>query len=232
MRTRALTVMCYLAGCWCLAGCGDSGEFKQVGPGSTNGDAHDHHDHAEHGPHGGHVVELGEHEYHAEVVHDPKKNSVTVYLFGHDLDEPLPIEEQEITIGLEMHGGEDEFTLTASPLESEAEGKSSRFEIVGDEEIAEHIEDEEDLIGTVTVKIGEKSYSGKISHDHHDHKDGDHDHKDGHHDHKDGDHDHKDADHDHKDGGHDHKDGDHDHKDGDHDEKDGDADHKDGDAKK
>ena len=41
---------------------------------------HDEHAHAHEGPHHGSIVELGNEEYHAEIVHDDATGTVTVYL--------------------------------------------------------------------------------------------------------------------------------------------------------
>lgn len=158
-----------------LAGCGQEPKkgFQEYsksekGPAAT----HEHHDHA---PHDGHLVHLGGHKYHGEVCFAPKEdNKLTVYLYGHELSEPLAIPEKEVTLSLLIDGKGSEFTLKAVPQQGDAEGKSSRFELAGDLVIAEKIKDEEDLAGNLTVMIDGKPYTGEIEHDH------DHDHAHGH----------------------------------------------------
>ncbi len=157
------------------SGCTDAGkkdgfqDYKQADKTAASGHGHEH---AEHGPHGGHLIELGDHEYHGEVVFDAKDKKVTVYLLGHELDKAQPIADKEITLNLMIDGKASPFVLKAAPLEGEPEGKSSRFELAGDLTVAEHIKDEEDLKGNLSVTIDGKPYSGDIEHDH----DHDHDH--------------------------------------------------------
>ncbi len=62
------------------------------------------------------------------------------------------------------------------PTETDAKGKSSRF-TSDDKDLLEHFHEEE-VEGTLVLKINGKSYRGKIAHDH-DHEDhGDHGHGD------------------------------------------------------
>ena len=165
----------FVLGCLVWVGGCDSGkgEYGPVEKGvKVADDPHEHHD--EHGPHGGHLIEFGKHESHAELVFDGKSNKLTVYVFGHDLDEANPIAQKELTLHLMIDGKETPFQLKAAPLEGEPQGKSSRFELSGHEQIAEHIHDAEDLKGHLKIKIGDKTYEGEITHDH------DHNHESGH----------------------------------------------------
>ena len=185
--------------CGCESGGGD---YEEYTPPPVSEDDHDHdhdHHHAEFGPHDGHIIELGDHEYHAEIVFDADSKAVTVYLFGHELDEPLPVELADLPLTLAIEGDDQTFSLKAVPLEGEAEGTSSRFSLIDDATIAEHIGDAEDLHGHIEVTIAGKPYKGEITHDHdhgHDHgHDHDDDHDDGHdHDHDGDDHDHAEED--------------------------------------
>jgi hypothetical protein len=166
---------------WALPGCERGGEFAEYKPAEVTEEDHEHghdHDHEHHdfGPHDGHIIELGEHEYHAELVFDKSAHSLTVYLFGHELDEPLAIDQPSVSVALEVDGQEQAFTLTPAPQDGEAEGKSSRFELKDDATLAEHFDDVEDLKGHVEVTIQGRSYTGEISHDH-EHHDHDHEHE-------------------------------------------------------
>ncbi len=123
------------------------------------------HEH-EHGPHGGHLVELGEEAYHAEVVFDEKAGKITVYILDSTAKTASPIDAKEITLKLAIAGKTESFALAAVPQPGDPQGKSSRFELVGNADIKSHIKDEEDLKGTVNATIGGKSYSGDIKHEH------------------------------------------------------------------
>ena len=152
-------------------------------------------DSPEHGPNGGHLIELGAHEYHAELVMEPETRKISIFLFGHELDEILPIAAEDIV--LELEDGEEEIvlTLTPDPLEGETE-KASRFSVAGTE-VPENLDDIEKLHGHFHVDIAEKEFVGELSHDHGDHDHGDHDHGD--HEHEgDDDHEEEDDDHDSK----------------------------------
>ena len=183
-----------------FAGCAkNESEFKKPTPSSDPiEEVHGTH---KPGPHGGQLLDLGEHEFMAEVVFkedDPK--SITVYLIEHDDNSKIVVSDDEkLTInGLKVDGQEISLTLTALPQEGDADGQTSRFEVSGDG-IPEGIEDMHELgDGTFSVTINDKSYSGTIEHehDHDDDHDDEHDKDDdddkNHHDHdKDDDKDHK-----------------------------------------
>ena len=147
-----------------LAGCGRSGdEYHPVQKGVKVQDPpHEH----EHGPHGGHLVELGEEEYHAEVVFQDKTGKITVYLLDSSAKKPNPIDAKQVTLKLTVGGKPQDFSAAAVPDAGDPQGKSSRFELADNADIKAHIKDEEDLQGTVDVTIGKKAYSGQIKHEH------------------------------------------------------------------
>lgn len=188
-----------------LLGCADSGgDYQEVTPEAAKAAAvsHEHDHHHAHGPNGGDLVELGDHSIHAEVVFDEEHGKLDVYLLGEDAETAHPVALTELTLSF-AHGDETEdFTLTAAPLDGEAEGQSSRFSVT-DEEIAEEFHEHTDG-AHLHFEIDGKEYEGEVHH-HHGHEHGDH--GDGH-DHGDGDHDHGEA-HDDGDADHDKKDDDH-----------------------
>jgi hypothetical protein len=147
-----------------LAGCNGAGQdYHPVPKGVKVQDVpHEH----EHGPHGGHLVELGEEEYHAEVVFDQKDAKLTVYILDSTAKTPTPIDGKEITLKLAIDGKTEPFALAAVPQSSDPQGKSSRFELAGNADVKSHIKDEEDLKGSVSATIGGKSFSGDIKHEH------------------------------------------------------------------
>ena len=157
-----------------LAGCGGQKDgFQEYGKSEKAAPEEHGHEHHEHGPHDGHVLELGAHEYHAEVVMDAATKKVTVYLYGHELTESHAIDAQEITLTLEHDGKEMPVTLTAAPQEGDPEGKSSRFEVADNEFIKEHVADIEALEGHLTVPVDGKLLEAELGHGH----DHDHDHE-------------------------------------------------------
>jgi hypothetical protein len=153
-----------LAATFALAGCGGPGQEYHAVPKGVNvqDQPHEH----EHGPHGGHLVELGEEEYHAEVVFDAKAAKITIYLLDSKAKNPSPGDVKEVTLKLTIDGKPESFAVPAAPQAGDPQGKSSRFELAGNAKIKSHIKDEEDLKGSVSATIGGKGFSGDIKHEH------------------------------------------------------------------
>jgi hypothetical protein len=157
-RTAGLTVA--LVG----IGCGDPGQDYHPIPkdAKVQEQPHEH----EHGPHSGHLVELGEEQYHAEVVFDAKASKITIYLLDSTAKNASPTDAKEVTLKLAIGGKPESFSVPAAPQTGDPQGKSSRFELAGNAHIKSHIKDEEDLKGSVTANVGGKSFTGQIKHEH------------------------------------------------------------------
>jgi len=161
-------------------GCGSSTEAPSAGHADHHDEeahdeeAHDEHGHPSEGPHHGSLIELGNEEYHAEMVHDDASGTVLIYLLDSAAKMSVPISATELLVNLTHDGAAEQFTLMASPQSSDPSGKSSRF-ISTDEELAEDL-DLEEVEAKLVVTIDGKQYRGDIQHDH----DEDHD-EDGHH---------------------------------------------------
>jgi hypothetical protein len=147
-----------------VVGCGSANDaYHEVPKGARVKDQpHSH----EEGPHGGHLVELGEEEYHAEVVLDPKTSKITLYILDSSAKKPAPIDAKEVKLELAIGGQPKPFAAKAVPDNGDPANKSSRFEIADSPDIKANIKDEEDLKGSVTATIGAKTYNGKIVHEH------------------------------------------------------------------
>ncbi len=202
-----------------LSGCADPPDST---PTSTAGatdeghhedDGHDHgeegHAHPSEGPHGGDLIELGNEEYHAELIHphdhdndahphadghghdkhgdheegdheghvDHDHVGITIFILDGSAKKTVAIEATEITLNLTHDGQPEQFKLAALPTDDDPDGKSSRF--------ASHARSllelfhEEEIDGTLVLKINGKSYRGKVVHDHEGHEShGDHGHED------------------------------------------------------
>ncbi|MEZ6056680.1 MAG: hypothetical protein R3C01_08245 [Planctomycetaceae bacterium] len=157
-----------------LTGCEKQQEARPFSAGD-NVDPHDH-DHGGLGPHLGHIIELGEEEYHAEVTLDITTRELAVWVLGPDSKTLAPLTNATVALQLTVDGKEQELTLTAAPQEGESEGAASKYEWKG-EPLADSIKDAEMLVGSISVAFAEKSYTGKITHDHgHGHDDHGHAH--------------------------------------------------------
>lgn len=150
-------------------GCGGGEEFKthtELPPPS-----HDHdHDHGKPGPHGGSLVELGEEEYHAELLIDHDAHVVRVYLLDKEGKTAVPTAATELSVDT---GSGEVLLLKPARQESDPEGQASVFELV-DDAVVHDLLDAGFIHGKLTVAIGEKTLTGGIDA----HFDHDHDHKD------------------------------------------------------
>ncbi len=153
-------------------GCGKTSEYAPVNQLKKAEPVTEHdHEHGEKGPHGGGLVELGEEEYHAEIVVDHDSHAITLYVLGKDAKTPEPVVATEVTITPE---GKDALTLKAAPQTGDAEGKTTKFELV-DDALVHTLLDAGFLHGDLRITIGDKPYLGHIDY-HLDGSDHDHDH--------------------------------------------------------
>jgi len=154
-------------------GCnGGSSDYKKTAE-LKKAPAHDEHDHGHgaKGPHGGSLVELGEEEYHAEVVVDHDAHALRVFVLGKDAKTATPITAKEVTLTPE---GKEALTLKAAPQEGDGEGKSSKFELI-DDGVVHGLLDAGMIHGQLKLSIEDKPFSGHVDYHlddvHHEHKD-------------------------------------------------------------
>lgn len=133
---------------------------------------HGDHDHAAEGPHHGQIIELGEEEYHAELVHDEDTHTITVYLLDHSAEKSAASSAKEATINLLVDGKPHQFTLPAAPQADDSAGETSRYQLA-DEKLCETL-DSAGAKGRLNVTIADKSYVGQLDHAAHEHHDHDH----------------------------------------------------------
>jgi hypothetical protein len=131
-------------------------QIKQENKAAGTSD-HVPHDHSA-GPHGGAIVELGDDEYHAEVVVDGKTHTLAVYMFGSDAKTVTPIAATEVIVVTE---DDKSLSLKATPQDGDGEGKSSKFELA-DEATVKPIAEAGFLHGDLKLEIDGKPYHGAI----------------------------------------------------------------------
>jgi hypothetical protein len=156
-----------------VAGCGGA---STAVPTKSSGETAEHaHEHADHGPHDGDLVELGNDEYHAEIVHEAD-GKVSVYILDSSAKSAVPIDAAEVTLNIVHDGTPEQISLAAAPMDTDPAGQSSRF-VTADAHASEDL-DHEGVAAKLAVTINGTSYQGAIEHDHdhagHDH--GDHQH--------------------------------------------------------
>ncbi len=127
------------------------------------------HAHPEKGPHGGPLLELGDEEYHIEVMLDEKANVLTLYVLDAAAKASVPIEAREAIINLKHSGKPEQFKLPALRLKSDPVGMASAFQLK-DEELVHDLHHKNND-ARLAVKIKGKPYTVKfdLKHDH-DHK--------------------------------------------------------------
>lgn len=153
-----------------LVGCNsntDQGKtFDEAAPEDVTMKEDDHgHDHPSEGPHHGSLIELGKEAYHAELVHDEKNGSVTIYILDGAAKKSVPIKTETLLINAQHDGKGQQFTIAASPESTDPEGQSSRFSI--QEKALGKLLHEDDVTARLVLEIDGKSYNGEIhAHDH------------------------------------------------------------------
>lgn len=157
-----------------LAGCPQETALKPATEVDMKAEAENaEHAHEHKAPHGGHLIELGSHEYNAEVLFDATSKLITIYVLDAHAENPVAVAVADISFHMAHGDHEDEITLKAEPQTGDAEGKSSKFVSEPQHEHLKEISDIEALHGHVHVKIADKEYEGELSHDHgdagHDH---------------------------------------------------------------
>ncbi len=162
-----------------LSGCSEAPNTASTGSPATGTvatpppGADDHaHAHPSEGPHHGDLIELGNEDYHAELVHGDG-GEVTIYVLDSAAKVAVPIEATEVTINLTHEGEAEQFKLLAAPDTGDDAGKSSRFTLK-DEHLAEDL-DAKGTVAKLVLTINGTQFTGKIEHAH-DHAEHDHAH--------------------------------------------------------
>ncbi|MFO0061930.1 MAG: hypothetical protein ACK57O_13745 [Planctomyces sp.] len=101
-------------------------------------DEHAGHDHAAEGPHHGMLMEMGDGELHAELVHG--RDWATVYILDATATSACPIDRPQIQVNVTSGNKGRQFSLTASPEKNERAGSSSRF-VSADRQLVEALTD-------------------------------------------------------------------------------------------
>ncbi len=164
-----LTLLFYAILALGVAGCGGDSTDKTASSSGAETSAppatvEAGHDHPSEGPHGGSLIELGNEEYHAELVHDEQAKTVTIYILDSAAKMSVPIDATDVAINLKHEGRGEQFKLAASADQNDAQGKSSRF-LSSEAELAEDL-DREGAEAELVVTINGKPYRGALEHEH------------------------------------------------------------------
>lgn len=121
--------------------------------------AHDH-AHPTEGPHHGTLIELGKEDYHAELVHDEKADTVTIYILDGAVAKAVPIQAKQITLNMRAAGKSQQFPLVAVRQQGDPEGSASAFAATS-KQISQSL-DAHGATGRLNVEISGKMYVGKV----------------------------------------------------------------------
>lgn len=125
--------------------------------------SHDHHDHGEEGPHHGHLIELGEEEFHAELVHDDAGGKVIIYLLDSKAKDPVAADSEEVVLSVVVEQQPKEFILKATDAAKRDQFESKEPELVA------NLDHDKDAKGRLQVTINKKPFTGIIEHEAHSH---------------------------------------------------------------
>lgn len=138
---------------------------------SFAGDGHDHEGgHPTKGPRGGALVELGNEELHAELLHDDEAGTVTVFMLDNEARRYVQVTATELVIQIRHENQAEQFRLKAKPQKGDRAGLTSCFAI-RNPRLVQFLDDHH-TEARMGIKIGERSFVGRIAHVH-DHEHGD-----------------------------------------------------------
>lgn len=126
---------------------------------------HDEHAHPTEGPHHGTLVELGNENYHAEVVHDDEAGTLMVYLLDSAAKNAVFSEASEIVINIKKGDQPLQFKLGGLKKDGQPEGKFSDYSLV-EPELLKALHDKAST-AKLSITIDGKPYNGEISHEDH-----------------------------------------------------------------
>jgi hypothetical protein len=118
------------------------------------------HAHPTAGPHHGTLIELGREDYHAELVHDEKADTITIYILDAAATKAVPIAAAPLTLNVRAGGTVQQFPLTAKPQSTDPEGTSSAF-TTADKRVGEALHTK-GATGHLNVEIAGKRYVGRV----------------------------------------------------------------------
>ena len=147
-------------------GCGSKPDedYKKFTPSEAKPLAEDH-GHGQKGPNGGEIVELGDEDFHAEVVLNEKKGELSIYILGSDAKTAKPIEATELVLSFKHGDKSEDFKLLATKQEGDAEGQASLF-FTADPKLLDELHEHAEDGAALTFTVGEKKLAGVIKHSH------------------------------------------------------------------
>lgn len=118
--------------------------------------------HPEAGPHGGPLLELGDEEFHLEVVLDEKQKLITLYVLDKSGRVAVPIDAPEILVNLKHSGKPVQYRLKAIAETGEtASGPSASFQLKSGSLV--HALEHNDHGARVSARIRNRAYNVRLN---------------------------------------------------------------------
>jgi len=171
MRKNFTFLSCLVAATFCIAfvGCTPKAPTEKNSA-DTNKEEHDHaaHNHPTEGPHGGHLIELGNEEYHAELLHNEETKTITIHLLDGAGKKSVVVPVEKIALQLFQDGKLQKYELKAVHQPKDDAKNASQFEVVN-AKLCDTLCHGTKVKGRLQVTIKNKSYVGTIEHTAHSH---------------------------------------------------------------
>ena len=126
------------------------------------------HNHPTKGPHHGELLELGNEEYHVEMVMNESKHQLDIYLLDAKGKSPVDIDAEFLALNMKIGGKPVQFKLKPVHQDKDRTGMASCFSLVS-KEMLDGIHGA-NADARLSIKIAQKPYVLKLVHKHdHDH---------------------------------------------------------------
>lgn len=172
--SAALAALCFLSiGCSQGEDSLNSGTVAQSDPAGNHDHDHDHdeehahdhddpHAHPTEGPHGGELIELGDHDFHAELLHPhgpDDSQEVVIYVLDQSAKQLHTTDSESVSVNVTGPAGPASYQLDAVP---ETDVESSEFRS-SDGALIQALQSAENK-AVFVITINGKSYRGNLSH--------------------------------------------------------------------
>jgi hypothetical protein len=137
-----------------LIACGMAG-VATASAGDSATDAH-----PAQGPHRGSLIEFGDEEFHAELVHDDSTDTITIYVLDKKARRAVPVTARTVTLDIRAAGRSHRYTLVANVRGTEGFGAASVF--TASDNLLCQLLDVDGVSARLTIEIDGKSFVGQL----------------------------------------------------------------------
>ena len=140
-----------------LIACGMAGAagVARASAGDSAADAH-----PAQGPHRGSLIEFGDEDFHAELVHDDSTDTITIYVLDKEARRAVPVTTRTVTLDIRAAGRSHRYTLVANVRGTEGFGAASVF--TASDNLLCQLLDVDGVSARLTIEIDGKSFVGQL----------------------------------------------------------------------